>query len=117
MAFAGIGIHGNRNVGSKADYRKSLAVSGYDITLVISGIIAAIAIATRTACRPRTGNDAVASGFSYMKGYLIKHKCIPYLYCPKLCRTGKLWDVKVSKAALITIMWIIVVAASAGTHI
>lgn len=116
LVFTGIGAM----IGSKADYRKSLAVSGYlNITLVISGIITAIAIAT-------TGQPVVLGlgmtlspqDLATVKGVILSNINVYTLIYIVLSSVAlaKLWDVKVSKAALITIiMWIIVVAASAGT--
>lgn len=115
LIFGGIGAF----LGSKVDFRKSLAISGYlNVTLVISGIITAIVIAT-------TGHAVVLGlGMTLSPeqlatpwGVVLSNVNVFSLMYIALSSVAlhKLWDVKISKAASITIiMWILVIALSAG---
>jgi len=116
LIFSGIGAI----TGSKVDFRKSLAVSGYlNVTLVISGIITAIVIAT-------TGQAVVLGlGMTLSPQQLttawgvvlsnINMFSLIYIALSSVA-LAKLWNVKISKAAFITIvMWILVIAVSAGS--
>jgi hypothetical protein len=116
LIFSGIGAM----IGSRVDFRKSLAVSGYlNVTLVISGIITAIVIAA-------TGHPIVLGlGMTLSPqqlttawGVILSNINVFSLIYIALSSVAlaKLWDVKLSKAALITIiMWILVIAVSAGS--
>ena len=116
LIFSGIGAM----IGSRVDFRKSLAVSGYlNVTLVISGIVTAIVIAA-------TGQPVVLGlGMTLPPQQLttawgvvlsnINVFSLIYLALSSVA-LAKLWDVRLSKAASITIiMWILVIAVSAGS--
>ena len=116
LIFSGIGAF----IGSKVDFKKSLAISGYlNVTLVLSGLITAIVIIT-------TGNAVVLglgmtlspSQLATPWGVVLSSMNIfslMYLILSSIA-LAKLWNVKISKAATITIvMWALVVALSAGS--
>ncbi|NLS44582.1 MAG: YIP1 family protein [Firmicutes bacterium] len=105
-------------IGSRIDFKKSLAVSGYlNITLVLSGIITAITVAV-------TG-QAVVLGFGITLtpdqlttpwGIILSSInifSIIYIILSSIA-LSRLWNVKISKSAAITIiMWALVIALSA----
>ncbi len=116
LIFSGIGAL----IGSRVDFKKSLAVSGYlNVTSVISGAITAIVIMT-------TGNATVLGlGMTLSPSRLatawgvvlssINIFSLIYIVLSSIA-LAKLWNVKASKAAAITIiMWALVIAASAGS--
>lgn len=116
LIFSGIGAL----IGSRVDFKKSLAISGYlYVTSVLSGIITAIVIIT-------TGNAVVLGlGMTLSPGQLatpwgvvlssINVFSLIYIILSSIA-LAKLWNVKISKAATITIiMWILVIAVSAGS--
>ncbi|NLA07643.1 MAG: YIP1 family protein [Firmicutes bacterium] len=116
LIFLGIGAF----LGSKVDFRKSLAVSGYlNVTLVISGIITAIVIAvTGHAVVLGLGMTLSPEQLTTPWGVVLSNMNVFSLMYVALSSVAlsKLWNVKTSKAALITIiMWILVIAVSAGS--
>jgi hypothetical protein len=116
LIFLGIGAL----IGSKVDFRKSLAVSGYlNVTLVISGIITAIVIAvTGHAVVLGLGMTLSPEELTTPWGVVLSNMNIFSLIYIVLSSVAlsKLWNVKISKAASITvIMWILVIAVSAGS--
>lgn len=116
LIFLGIGAL----IGSKVDFRKSLAVSGYlNVTLVISGIITAIVIAaTGHAVVLGLGMTLSPEELTTPWGVVLSNMNIFSLIYIVLSSIAlsKLWNVKISKAASITvIMWILVIAVSAGS--
>lgn len=116
LIFSGIGAF----TGSKVDFRKSLAVSGYlNVTSVISGIITAIVIAvTGEAVVLGLGMTLSPDQLTTAWGVVLSSVNVFSLMYIAISSVAlaKLWDVKISKAALITIiMWLIVVAMSAGS--
>ena len=116
LIFSGIGAM----IGSKVDFRKSLAVSGYlNVTLVISGIVTAIVIAsTGQAVVLGLGMPLSPQELTTAWGVILSTLNVFSLIYIALSSIAlaKLWNVKVSKSAFITIiMWIFVIALSAGS--
>ncbi len=116
LIFSGIGAI----IGSRVDFRKSLAVSGYlNVTLVISGIITAIVIATTGhAVVLGLGMTLSPQQMTTAWGVVLSNINVFSLIYIALSSVAlaKLWNVKISKAASITIiMWILVIAVSAGS--
>jgi hypothetical protein len=116
LIFSGIGAM----IGSRVDFRKSLAVSGYlNVTLVISGIITAIVIATTgQAVVLGLGMALSSHQLATAWGVVLSNINVFSLIYIGLSSVAlaKLWNVKIPRAALITIMlWILVLAVSAGS--
>jgi hypothetical protein len=116
LIFSGIGAV----TGRKVDFRKSLAVSGYlNVTLVISGMITAIVIAVTghsvvlglgMTLSPQQLTTAWGAVLSSINVFSLMYVALSSV------ALAKLWNVKTSKAASITIiMWLIVIALSAGS--
>ena len=116
LVFSGIGAI----IGSKVDFRKSLAISGYlNITLVISGIITAIVFAfTGQAAQLGLGMLLPPEEMTTALGVILANInifSITYIILSSVA-LSKLWNVKMSKSVFITIlMWALVIAVSAGS--